>query len=121
MTGRHGGSLRRAGTGALGRALGVFVVTVAALAAFSVLAEDVVVAIPVAPRRLRPPVRHTPTGCELLVVRHHCWTGAAPDPDAIPGHAIVTLPGRRPELADSSVGFAIWLEGAPGHVHAFCP
>src|SRR5262245_32018193 len=57
---------------------------------------------------------------QRLEDRHHCWTGAAPEPDVIPGHAVVTLPGHRPQLVDADVGFGIWLDGDPGTLHAFC-
>ena len=56
----------------------------------------------------------------VLIARHDCWTGAAPEPDLIPGHAVVTLPGSRTAYVDSAVGFHIWLDGKPGTLHAFC-
>lgn len=55
-----------------------------------------------------------------LISHHHCWTGTAPK-DVIPGHAVVTLPGHRARLVPADRGFAIWLDGAPGVLHAFCP
>ena len=55
-----------------------------------------------------------------LVDRHDCWTGAGPE-GVIPGHAVVTLPGERAALVPAEVGFGIWLDGDPGHLHAFCP
>lgn len=67
-----------------------------------------------------PPTLAETTVSELIT-DHQCWTGAAPDPDVIPGHAVVTLPGAFPELVPSAVGFGIWLEGDPGTLHAFCP
>lgn len=54
-----------------------------------------------------------------LVAENDCWTGEAPA-DVIPGHAVVTTPGRPPHLAPAARGFAIWLDGAPGTLHAFC-
>ena len=69
-------------------------------------------------------VRYRPTGDERmvedLVADHACWSGAAPA-GAVPGHAVVTLPGRRPALVPADLGFAIWLDGRPGVLHAFCP
>lgn len=61
-----------------------------------------------------------PSRVELLIARHECWAGEAPS-DVIPGHAIVTLPGGRPRVMLSDVGFGIWLDHNPGTVHAFCP
>lgn len=69
---------------------------------------------------------------ERLVERHGCWTGEAPPEwqGEIPGHAVVTLPGRAPRRTPSSVGFDVWLgpdgqlatgDERPGTVHAFCP
>ena len=55
-----------------------------------------------------------------LITGHDCWTGTAPE-GVIPGHAVVTRPGHRARLVDADVGFAIWLDGAPGVLHAFCP
>ena len=55
-----------------------------------------------------------------LISGHDCWTGTAPQ-GVIPGHAVVTSPGHRARLVDAGVGFAIWLDGAPGVLHAFCP
>jgi hypothetical protein len=50
-----------------------------------------------------------------------CWTSAtATDAHVMPGSALVTLPGGDPELVDPDIGFAIWLEGRPGVLHAFC-
>ena len=57
---------------------------------------------------------------ERLVERYDCWTDDAPEPDVIPGHAIVTLPGGQPERVPSEVGFGIWQDGDPGTLHAFC-
>lgn len=56
-----------------------------------------------------------------LLARHGCWTGPAPAGSPAPGHAVVTLPGARARLVAADVGFAIWLEHAPGTVHGFCP
>ena len=55
-----------------------------------------------------------------LMEAHACWSGGQHD-DVIPGHAVVTLPGERPELVPAEVGFRIWLEGDPGRLHGFCP
>lgn len=56
---------------------------------------------------------------EQLVGAHDCWTGAAPA-DVVPRRAVVTLPGHRSAVVDAEVGFEIWLEDAPGELHAFC-
>ncbi len=57
----------------------------------------------------------------VLVESHDCWTGPSPHgDDVIPGHAVVALPGGAPRLLSSRVGFAIWLDGRPGTLHAFC-
>lgn len=74
---------------------------------------------------LAPPTR-APTPAAVLrvdelIADHDCWSGAAPDPTVIPGHAVVTLPGEEPALLPADIGFEIWLEGRPGTVHAFCP
>lgn len=61
-----------------------------------------------------------PSRASVLIARHDCWTGAAPDPKLIPGHAVVTLPGSRTAYVGSAVGFHIWLDGKPGTLHAFC-
>jgi hypothetical protein len=66
---------------------------------------------------------------ERLIAEHGCWTGDAPG-SAIPGRAVVTLPGRKAHVVSSDVGFALWLgpDGTPGsgderagRLHAFCP
>jgi len=66
----------------------------------------------------------------LLIERHDCWTGEAPDPDIIPGHAIVTLPRQIAQRVSSDVGFGIWLgpdgksgtgDERAGDLWAFCP
>jgi hypothetical protein len=53
---------------------------------------------------------------------HDCWSGEAPRSmrDRLPGHAVVTLPGRRPGYLDSAVGFAVWTGERRGTLHAFC-
>lgn len=56
-----------------------------------------------------------------LVRQHQCWTGAAPDPAVEPGHAVVTRADGKVRYVDARRGFAIWLEGSPGTLHAFCP
>lgn len=61
-----------------------------------------------------------PSRASVLIARHDCWTGAAPEPNLIPGHAVVTLPGSPTAYVDSAVGFHIWLDGKPGTLHAFC-
>lgn len=52
----------------------------------------------------------------------HCWTGdQAPktkDPMG-PAHALVTR-NNKTKVVDASIGYAIWLEGAPGTLHGFC-
>ena len=55
-----------------------------------------------------------------LMEAHGCWTGAAPA-GVVPTHALVTLPGAEPALADADVGYGIWLEGDPEKPHGFCP
>ncbi len=56
-----------------------------------------------------------------LVESHDCWSGPSPYGDTvIPGHAVVTRPGGSARYVSSKVGFAIWLDGAPGTLHAFC-
>ena len=60
-----------------------------------------------------------PTRVERLIERHDCWTERAPG-GVVPARAVVTLPGERPRTVSADVGFAIWLEGAPGRLHAFC-
>lgn len=56
-----------------------------------------------------------------IVRSEGCWTGAAPAGAALPSRALVTLPGGRPRLVRDTVGYAIWLDGRPGTLHAFCP
>ncbi len=64
----------------------------------------------------------TKSAVERLIKRHHCWTSSdRHDPNQIPGHAVVTLPDRAQHYVDAKVGFAIWLDGKPGELHAFCP
>jgi hypothetical protein len=67
---------------------------------------------------------------EALILQHGCWTGEAPENDAMPEHAVVPLPGRPVALVPAAVGFSIWLgpDGVPesgderaGTLHAFCP
>jgi hypothetical protein len=58
---------------------------------------------------------------EKLLLEYACWTGDDPTSQAVPTHAVVTLPGQRAELVDAWVGFAIWQDGAPGVLHGFCP
>jgi hypothetical protein len=58
---------------------------------------------------------------ERLLAEYACWTGEIPAGRAAPTHAVVTLPGERAELVDADTGFAIWLDGAPGVLHGFCP
>src|SRR5262245_43571178 len=58
---------------------------------------------------------------ERLLAEYACWSGQVPAGQAAPTHAVVTLPGERAELVDAEVGFAIWLDGAPGVLHGFCP
>lgn len=48
-----------------------------------------------------------------------CWTGEAPE-GVEPRHAVVSLPGKGAEVVPAKVGLAIWLDGAPGTLHAFC-
>lgn len=57
-----------------------------------------------------------------LVDEHDCWSGPAPADmkDQIPGHAVVTLPGRHAQYLSSDVGFAIWTGEREGRLHAFC-
>lgn len=65
------------------------------------------------------PAAPSPSRVERLIERNDCWADDAPK-DVIPGHAVVTLPGQDPKVAHADVGFAIWLDGRPGTVHAFC-
>lgn len=55
-----------------------------------------------------------------LLTDHGCWSGQAPA-GAVPGHAVVTLPGAEPTLVPADVGYGIWLDGDPGELHGFCP
>ncbi len=66
---------------------------------------------------------------DALIDGHGCWTNTAPA-DTIPGHAVITVPGKAPRLASADLGFRIWLgpdgqpatgDETPGAVHAFCP
>lgn len=66
------------------------------------------------------PDRPSMSRVERLVARHDCWTGDAPT-GAEPTHAVVTLPGSGAERTSARTGFDIWLDGAPGVLHAFCP
>lgn len=75
------------------------------------------------------PWLEAPSRAERLVERFECWTGAAPE-GAIPGHAIVTLPGERAERVAAETGFGIWLgedgeagtgDEIAGTLVAFCP
>jgi hypothetical protein len=55
-----------------------------------------------------------------LIRKNDCWQGRSPT-GAIPTHSVVELdPRRGPVLSDAAIGFAIWLEGAPGTLYAFC-
>jgi hypothetical protein len=58
---------------------------------------------------------------ERLLAEYACWTDEIPAGQSVPTHAVVTLPGQRAELVDADIGFAIWLDGAPGVLHGFCP
>jgi hypothetical protein len=57
-----------------------------------------------------------------LIDGHDCWSGATPAGmrDRIPGHAVVTLPGRRAAYFSSGIGFAVWTGDRAGTLHAFC-
>lgn len=57
---------------------------------------------------------------ERLVVRHDCWTGAAPE-GVEPTHAVISRPGGTARRVAARVGFGIWLDGDPGLIHGFCP
>jgi len=57
---------------------------------------------------------------EALIMKHECWTGAAPAASPDPQHAVVTLPGGRPRMMSADVGYGIWLYHEPGVLHAFC-
>ena len=49
-----------------------------------------------------------------------CWNGDAPA-GAMPTHALVTLPGKQPALVAADIGYGIWMDGAAGQLHGFCP
>ena len=57
---------------------------------------------------------------QRLIERHQCWTGEQPADVEQPGHAVVTLPGGRPQIMHADVGYGIWLYHEPGVLHAFC-
>lgn len=57
---------------------------------------------------------------ERLIEKHECWADDDKPSDVIPGHAVVTRDGDT-RLVDAELGFSIWLDGAPGRLHAFCP
>jgi hypothetical protein len=67
-----------------------------------------------------PEPRQQKSRAERLLAAYGCWTGDAEGRPA-PTHAVVTLPGERAELVDADTGYAIWLDGAPGELHGFCP
>jgi hypothetical protein len=56
----------------------------------------------------------------LLFRQNGCWNGEAPA-GVVPTHALVTLPGKEPALVAADVGFGIWIDGAAGQLHGFCP
>ena len=51
---------------------------------------------------------------------YRCWNGDAPA-GVVPTHALVTLPGKQPALVAADVGYGIWMDGAAGQLHGFCP
>jgi zona occludens toxin (predicted ATPase) len=62
----------------------------------------------------------TESAASAMVREHGCWTGAGPI-GVTPGHAVVRLPNDiEPSYVDAKVGFAIWLDGKPGDIIAFC-
>jgi len=68
----------------------------------------------------------TPSKPELMMHRHGCWSGEAPADMAgkLPGHVVVSRPGRGPVYSAKLVGPALdhVFHGAhPGWtVHGFC-
>lgn len=80
------------------------------------------------PPKWAEPTDFGPTRVERLIERHDCWTETAPV-GVIPGHAVVTLPGKRARLMSAEIGFNIWLgpdgqagsgDELAGRLHAFC-
>lgn len=102
------------------RNVGAFAVAVAAWLLSGLAGPATVVAVPSGLER----PSHAERVVERLVTGHDCWTDEAPA-GAVPGHAVVTLPGTdhraRPHVVPADVGFGIWLDGDPGTLHAFCP
>ena len=82
-------------------------------------APAVLTAPTTAPETTAP--RQKRSRAERLLAEYACWTGEIPAGQSVPTHAVVTLPGQRAELVDADTGFAIWLDGAPGVLHGFCP
>jgi hypothetical protein len=60
-----------------------------------------------------------PSRAERLTARYDCWTHEAPA-GAVPGHAVVRLPGEVARRVPAEIGFGIWLDHDPGVVYAFC-
>lgn len=105
-------ALQRTGVRLVAALVGAAVVVVVAMATVPELREN--------GRDVRGASSRPADRVVRLISGHDCWTGTAPE-GVIPGHAVVTTPGRRARVVDADVGFAIWLDGAPGVLHAFCP
>ena len=63
-----------------------------------------------------PPPAPERTAVDVLLDRYDCDLPEG----TIPGHAVVTLPNQSASYMHADVGFAIWEDGAPGTLHAFC-
>lgn len=69
-----------------------------------------------------PSVVEKPSPIAGMMEKNGCYTGDAPARvgEFGPSKALVTLPGKKPRIYPADVGYSIWLEGAPGTLHAFC-
>lgn len=65
------------------------------------------------------PARQTETYVDVLYREYQCWRNDGlkhPEPQG----ALATLPKRGVRIYPAKVGYRIWLEDAPGTLHAFC-
>lgn len=71
-----------------------------------------------------PTLPHQPSRAEVLVERHACWTGDAPDNVDVPGHVVWQHPDGRTVYSARLVGPALdtlFADGnLPGRAIAFC-
>ena len=110
--------LRRRLAAVAGFGLGAFVV--------SLIGASAQISAAPADRPIAPP---TPSRAERLIEAHDCWTGAAPADQSgqVPGHVVVSRPGRAAVWSARLVAPALeqtFARGVTGPrdlvVHAFC-